>query len=685
VETLVYRQCVPGAPPSSRLSAGRQPSIRRSAAAAIAERRSRTARSRRRRRQVILWFLLAVVVGVVAFGSGLVAAPLDYRFQPVAPKSVLVLDSSGHPFATIRSPQIEDPVPGSQMPTVMRQAIVAAEDQRFYSNSGIDPLAIARAAWRDIAGHSLQGGSTITQQYVKNVYTGSEQTPLRKLREASLAIRLEQHLTKDQILTRYLNSLYLGNGTAGVQAASEFYFGVPISKLALNKQTGHHSSSLALARAAVLAGLAPAPSIWNPVNDPKQARVRELYVLNRMVVSGDISALQAGRAYGNSLPRIAAHTQPEAQTIAPEFRDLVAQQLQHYGDTTLFASGGMQVKTTLDLDLQQAATRALAEVLPKQKGLDAAVVAVDPRNGDLRAITEQKVGGYVQNGEDLAAPPSSDITRSSGSTIKPFTLAAALEHGHTLTEGHYGPECIRVAAGYRPCNAEGGAGYYSLLTALEKSINTVYAPLAVHVGMNRVVRLARESGMQIGRLDRGKTCGVHKHVVCPSYALGIPVSPLSEANAFGSIVNHGVHHKVRSVLSVRLPSQVLFKAATSPSGNRVMPTNVADQVTTAMQGVVDSGTGTAARQTYPVYGKTGTTDHFTDAWFTGCTRTVCVTVWMGYDKPHELKDSAGAPVYGGTIPARIFAQTFSDLRALQSPTGGSAPLPSGIPTATASP
>jgi membrane peptidoglycan carboxypeptidase len=226
--------------------------IRRSAAAAIADRRSRNARSRRRRRQVILWFLLAVVVAVVAFGSGLVAAPLDYRFQPVAPKSVLLLDSSGHPFATIRSPQIEDPVPGSQIPTVMRQAIVAAEDQRFYSNSGIDPLAIARAAWRDISGRSLQGGSTITQQYVKNVYTGSEQTPLRKLREASLAIRLEQHLTKDQILTRYLNTLYLGNGTAGVQAASEFYFGVPISKLALNKQTGHHSSSLALARAAVL-------------------------------------------------------------------------------------------------------------------------------------------------------------------------------------------------------------------------------------------------------------------------------------------------------------------------------------------------------------------------------------------------------------------------------------------------
>jgi penicillin-binding protein 1A len=406
------------------------------------------------------------------------------------------------------------------------------------------------------------------------------------------------------------------------------------------------------------------------VNDPQQARARELYVLNRMLVAGDINSAQAASAFGNSLPRIAAHTQPEAQTIAPEFRDLVAQGLQHYGDTTLFASGGMEVKTTLDLDLQRAAVEALGEVLPNQKGLDAAVVAVDPRNGDLRAITEQKVGGYVENGEDLADPPQSDITRSSGSTIKPFTLAVALEHGHSLSEGHYGPECVQVAPGYRPCNAEGGAGYYSLQSALEHSINTVYAPLAVHLGMNRVVNLARRAGMEIGHLDRGKTCGARKRVVCPSYALGIPVSPLSEADSYGAFVDHGVHHPVRSVLSVRLPSQVLFKAAQSPSGTRVMPASVSDQVTTAMQGVVDFGTGAAARQPFPIYGKTGTTDHFTDAWFTGCTRTLCLTVWMGYDKPHELTDAAGAPVYGGTIPARIFAQTFTDYRGLQTPSGG---------------
>jgi len=616
--------------------------------------------------QVLVWSVVAILVALGAFVSGLVAAPLNYNFQPVPPKSVLLLDSAGQPFATIRSPQVEDPVPGSQIPLVMREAIVAAEDQRFYSSPGIDPIAIARAAWHDLTGHGLQGGSTITQQYVKNVYTGSQRTPLRKLREASLALRLEQHLTKSEILTRYLNTLYLGNGTAGVEAASRFYFGVPINELSLNPATGKRDPSLALARAATLAGMAPAPSDWNPLHDPTAARSRELYVLNRMQVAGYINSEQAGDAYGSALPRVVAQAEPEAQTIAPEFRDLVAAQLAHYGDSTLFNSGGMQVTTTLDLDLQQAATEALGEILPKQKHLNAAVVAVDPRNGDLRALAEHKAGGYVQNGLDLADPPVADITRSSGSTIKPFTLAVALQHGHTLSEGHQAPECIRIGPGYRPCNAEGGAGYYTLETALEQSINTVYAPLAVQVGMNRIVRLAKRAGMVVGHLDTGHSCGARRGVICPSYALGIPVSPLSEADAYGSFVDHGIHHAVRSILTVRTPVQgELFQAAPQPPGSRVMPARIANEVTSAMQGVVDSGTGRAARQPFPVYGKTGTTDHFTDAWFTGCTRTLCITVWMGDTNPHELRDASGAPVYGGTIPAKLFAQTFVDYRALQ--------------------
>ncbi|HVT64043.1 MAG TPA: transglycosylase domain-containing protein, partial [Mycobacteriales bacterium] len=592
------------------------------------------------------------------------------------------------------SPQIEHPVPASKIPLVMRQAIVAAEDKSFYSNAGIDPVAILRAAWHDITGGTFQGGSTITQQYVKNVYTGSEQTPLRKLREASLAIRLEHHLSKQEILTRYLNTLYLGNGTAGVDSASRFYFGVPINRINFDKKTGQDDPTLGLARAATLAGIAPAPSVWNPISDPKQARVRELYVLNQMLIAGYITSQQAGDAYSldgkNTLPPVVAASEPDAQTIAPEFRDLVAQSLQHYGDSTLYESGGMRVKTTLDLNLQQAAVQALHEVLPKSKGLDAAIVAVDPRNGDLRAITEKKVGGYVENGEDLADPPPGSINRSSGSTIKPFTLAYALMHGHTLSETHYAPECIQVAVGYRPCNAEGGAGTYSLESALVRSINTVFAPLGVKLGLNKIIRFAQKTGLEVGHVDTGRTCGIRKGKVCASYALGIPISPLSLSSAYGTFVDHGVHHPVRTVLSVHtLAEGQLFRAASKPEGERVMPASIADQVTGAMGQVVQYGTGRAARQPFPVYGKTGTTDDFTNAWFGGCSKAICITVWMGYDRPyhrvngrivaHELRSSYGSPVYGGTLPAQMFARTLSNYRSL----GGAPALIGSSPYPTA--
>src|SRR4051794_6935589 len=364
--------------------------------AAVAQRRTRSARLRRRRRQVVFWLVVAVLAGTVTFAAGLLAAPVDYSFEPVAPQAVILLDSHGHPFATIRSPQNAEPVSGKDIPQVMKDAIVAAEDERFFAHSGVDPLAAVRALWRDVTGAKLQGGSTLTQQYVKNVYTGSQRTALRKLREASLAIRLEQHLSKQQILTRYLNTLYLGNGTAGVQAASKYYYGVPIQQLDLNRVTGQPDQSLALARAATLAGFVPAPSLYNPVKNPRIARERELYVLNQMVKNRMISSQQASAAYGNNLPKIVARSQVDAPTIAPEFRDYVSQQLTGtlaFDDSTLFDSDGVKVRTTLDLDLQKAAVHALASVLPSKSNPEAAIVAVDPRNGDIRALTTKQHGG----------------------------------------------------------------------------------------------------------------------------------------------------------------------------------------------------------------------------------------------------------------------------------------------------
>jgi penicillin-binding protein 1A len=647
---------------------------------AVAERRSRSRHVRRRRRQVVLWLLTAVVVVTATFGAGLLAAPVDYSFQPQPPQAVLLLDSHDRVFATIRSPQAEEPVASKDIPQVMKNAIVAAEDERFFAHRGVDPLAAVRALWRDVSGSSLQGGSTITQQYVKNVYTGDQRTALRKLREASLAIRLEQHLTKDEILTRYLNTLYLGSGTAGVQAACRFYFGVPIQDLDLDPATGRRDPSLALARAATLAGIAPAPSDWNPVHAPKQARKREIYVLNRMIKNRMISSQQASEAYGNGLPRIVAQSQPDAPTIAPEFRDLVETRLKNVFtdnyDNEMFASGGVKVRTTLDLDLQQAVVDALHEVLPKATDPEAAVAAVDPRNGDIRALAEKKDHGYQKAGYDLAT----DIQRSSGSTIKPFTLAVALQHGHTLDEQAYAPECIRVAPGYEPCNAERGSSYQTLRTALVNSINTVYAPLAVKVGLDRVIAAADKAGMRVGALRcfaAGKPCD--------SYALGVPVAPLYEASAYGVFVQHGLAHEPNSILDVKSADDGdVFDNANGGPAHRAMPARVADQVAEAMREVVDHGTGTAARQPQPVAGKTGTTDDFTNAWFTGCTSSLCLSIWMGYNqdfvhgKAHQMKDveSVRGGVFGGTLPAEIFARAFSNYREIIARRNAPAPSPS---------
>jgi len=656
--------------------------------AAVAERRTRSARLRRRRRQVVFWLVVAVLAGTVTFAAGLLAAPVDYSFEPQAPQAVILLDDQGRPFATIRSPQNAEPVTDKQIPKVMRDAIVAAEDERFFAHSGVDPLAAVRALWRDVTGAKLQGGSTITQQYVKNVYTGDQRTALRKLREASLAVRLEQHLSKQEILTRYLNTLYLGNGTAGVQAASRFYFGVPVTQLDYDPVTGKQSQSLALARAATLAGMAPAPSLWNPVHDPKQARVRELYVLNRMIANHLTTPQLASEAYGDALPKIVAQSEPDAPTVAPEFRDLVQRRLQEtFGanyDSEMFDSGGVRVTTTLDVDLQKAANEALRQMLPSATDPEAAVAAIDPRTGDIRAIAQKSDKPYQKQGLILA----NGIHRNSGSTIKPFTLALALQHGHSLDEPAYAPECITVpsAVHYRPCNAERGSSYQTLRSALVNSINTVYAPLAVKLGLDKVIALAHAAGMDLGRIDHLTPTQPY-----PSYSLGVPTNALGEASAFGTLVNHGVHHVPNTLLQVQSAGDgKIFDNRHRGPGVRVIPKKVADEVTDVMGEVVDHGTGTAARQPFPVFGKTGTTDYFLNAWFTGCEPTLCISVWMGYDKeylhhgtvPHSMKNVEGqGEVFGGKLPAEIFAKTFSNYRALQA--RKSAPKASPTPTATA--
>jgi penicillin-binding protein 1A len=647
--------------------------------------------------------VLALLVGTGTFVGGLLAAPIDFQVAP-PPASAILLAADGRQFAKIAPPEKREEVKATDIPEVMRQAIISAEDERFLKHNGVDPLATMRALFRDITGGNTQGGSTLTQQYVKNAYVGNERTALRKIREAALAYRLEQRLSKQQILTDYLNALYLGNGLYGVQAASKYYFDVPVKELAWNKASGnHHDENLALARATLMAGIAPAPSVWNPVKDFGQAKARQTYTLNQMVKNGYITAEQATLAHKRNVHPLRI-TPPEPRNPAPEFTDYVTYKVQHdpnYDEDTFFR-GGLRVKTTLDLDLQQAFQQALTEVLPDAKDPQAALIAVDYQNGDIKAMaTLRRVPPLKKDGKVVNAPTdtykphgfnlATNALRSTGSTIKTFTLATALSQGMSLDDSMHGPvsvtiKCACKGGSYTVHNAGDGEGgrSYTLRNALAYSINTVFVPLANKVGRDKVARLAERAGLAPLPPDRhsleGRS-GAPANFLSFGIGGGVDVTPLGEAVAYSTIADGGRHITPRAFTQVRTGAsgtnqgQVLFER--HPSVSRVMSKGVANDVVKALTSVVDYGTGTAVKAAgVDVFGKTGTTNDSTDAWFTGCVPSlrICMSSWMGNEyincTPGKgqvvdgscggMRDIAGVhgQIYGGTLPARIFARSL---------------------------
>ncbi|MCU1691814.1 MAG: pbpF 1 [Frankiales bacterium] len=659
--------------------------------------------------------VLALLTGATTFVGGLLAAPVDFDKDLIPQqKSVLLLADDGTQFASVPPPTRRKVVPAAQIPQAMRDAIISAEDERFLDHNGVDLVSTTRAALNDLAGGRKQGGSTLTQQYVKNAYVGNESSLLRKVREAALAVRLEKEKSKDEILTDYLNALYLGNGVYGVEAASLYYFGVAIKDLALNEKTGKRDGNLELARAALLAGMAPAPSAWNPVKSFATAKERQKYTLNRMVFAKYIDSADASRALDRDVTPV-KETPPPPATSAPEYADLVKDQLRtkFENDEDVLFRGGLRVKTTLNLDLQAAVSRAAREVLPNAGDPQTAVVAVDIRNGDVKAMTTLRrapaktyapdrngkvraprpvIEGYQRDGYNLAT----NATRSTGSTIKPFTLATALEQGHRLSETRYAPQCKpyrdkREKGEY--CNSDGGEqGTFSLRSALAASVNTVYVPLADEVGHEAVRKTMLDSGVVAA--DGADADKLPLDPAPESFGLGTTalVTPLSMANAYGTIANHGVRVPPRFFTEIRTtavagsPAKVVDEEPAKPSGTRAMPVDVADRVVSAMRDVVTRGTGTSAAQEFEVFGKTGTTNDSTDAWWIGCARSpqnICMAVWMGYEDItcKGVQDSGacggmkgvhGVPqVYGGTLPARIFDRAFEILRDIQ--TGRAAP------------
>jgi penicillin-binding protein 1A len=596
-------------------------------------------RRRRRIRKLRLLALLVVLglVGSASFAFGLVTAvaseipKLDpARYHP--DKNSYVYTSDGHVLAVLRGNEARIVVKSNQISDLMKQAIVAVEDRRFFEHRGVDVHGIVRAIWDDIRNRAVvEGGSTITQQFVKNAYVHSSRTFGRKLKEAALAWQLEQRWSKDRILTAYLNTIYFGNGAYGIEQASRVYF-------------KHSADRLTLAESALLAGIPADPQLYDPAANPAEAGRRRHIVLQTMLRQGDITYAEFRTANKTPLPDPDQIRLPGIQGPAPYFTNYVKQQLvDKYGTAGVFG-GGLRVRTSIDLGLQYLARTAIAKWLPNPDGPAAALVAIDPRDGRVLAMAGGR--NYSASQFNLAVQGE----RQPGSSFKPMALAAALDQGISPTTTFVsGP--VTISLGDREWhvnNYEGSnLGTIDLETATTYSDNTVYAQLTDLVRPQAVAAMARKLGIT------SKLKGYF------SVALGgEAVNPLEMARAFASLENGG--RRIDGSLMGNEPRAVVSigKKENRPVQKPALDENNAAIVTRLLQNVVESGTGKRAQLSdgRPVAGKTGTTENYGDAWFVGYTPQLAVAVWVGY--PNELRpmltEFNGSPVAGGTYPALIF-------------------------------
>jgi penicillin-binding protein 1A len=602
-------------------------------------------RRRRRIRKLRLSALLLILflLGTTAFTFGLITAVAGQipNCDPTrVPREVdgHIYANDGHTIlATLRGSESRILVGNADIAPIMKQAIVAIEDKRFYEHRGVDLRGIGRAVWADITSQKVvQGGSTITQQFVKNSCVTTARTISRKLKEAALAWQLEQRWNKPRILTAYLNTIYFGNGAYGIQRAAQTYFNTSASRLTLPE-------------AALLAGIPADPTRFDPATNPRTAKARRLEVLKAMLSQNEISQSDLDSAKRAPLPRASDVHLPGIQGPAPFFVNYVKQQLiEKYGTRRVFG-GGLDVQTTIDLRLQKLARQAIGSVLKEPNGPSAALVAMRPSTGEVLAM----YGGdnFRQSQFNLAVQGE----RQPGSSFKPFVLATALKQGISpSTVFPSKPLSIFMGDRYWPVhNYENSyIGSADLTTATIVSDNSIFAQLTRLVGPANVAQTAHQ-------------LGITRHLN-PYFGIGLgvdAVSPLDMARAFSSIANEGRRvdgagfgNRPRAIARVRNAEGSVVDDNT-PVARQVLPQNDAELLTSILEGVIRSGTGKkAALPGRVVAGKTGTTENYGDAWFVGYTPQLATAVWVGY--PNRLKymltEYHGQAVAGGTFPAEIW-------------------------------
>lgn len=531
-------------------------------------------------------------------------------------------------------------VPLGQVPEHFRKAVIAIEDHRFYDHNGVDYKSISRAFISNVKrGGVVEGGSTITQQYVKNTFLNNERSVARKIREAALAYQLEKKLTKDQILELYLNTVYFGNGAYGTKASAEVYFGKSLDQLTL-------------ADTALLAGLTKSPNEFSPYHNPEKAKARRNQVLQAMFDNGFIGEAELRGAVVQEMNL--RPPQDAGFQNAPYFVEYVRRLAIKKLGKDRFLSGGLTIQTTIDPKAQAYAEDAVAGILNRPGDPSASLVSIDPRTGHIKAM----VGGRDFRSDEFNLAVQG--RRQAGSSFKTFALVAALEKGISPNTPFSGssPITIRMPKPGPDWSVKnyGNSSYGTipLSEATVKSVNVVFAQLIMRVGAKNVAKTA-------------KKMGIKSHVESiPAIALGgltHGVSPLDMASAYGTLANNGRYVKPVAVTRmVDSKGQVVFEAKSKP--RQVLDTGVVFQANNILKQVVARGTATNARIGRPQAGKTGTSQNLWDAWFVGYTPDLSTAVWVGYPKKNvEMNSVHGISVTGGSFPAKIWNSFMS--RALQ--------------------
>jgi penicillin-binding protein 1A len=605
--------------------------------------RKRASRIQRRRRAGVVAGTFAIVMVIifitVGFGAGTaLSASCDLNtLRPVEiGANSFVYAEDGSLLGSIPAERNREPVSNAQMSKWLPRATVAVEDRRFWQHGGVDYVGIARAAWTDVtAGKVLEGGSTITQQLVRNLYTGQEKTFTRKIKEACLAIKLAQKWPKQKVLDEYLNTVYYGNHAYGVEAAAQTYF-------------SKHASQLTLLQSALLAGLPQAPSDYDPYHNPQAALDRRDEVLRAMLKNQSITLKQYDSAIrSNTLDLRAGRIYTSIKQ--PYFFSYVIDALDHaYGSNTV-RQGGLKVYTTIDPRLQRLANKAIRDVLPYKDDPASAIVSVEPGTGAIRAMTAvvRKKGNQF----NLVAQSA----RQAGSTFKTFVLASAIERGIDPDSTYYtsapftcsvGPWCQTPWQVHTYDNTYRGS--MSITSGTLASDNAVYAQLTLDVGPRYVWQMAHR-------------LGVHLSPDKPVASIGLgslAVSPLDMAAAYATFAAMGTYAKPMAITKVILPGGHEDKDSGwgKPQTKQAVSQAVAWKVTDILRQNALYGTGAGSGDGIHVNaGKTGTTENHADAWFDGYTRQLSTVVWMGYPTGEiPMLNVHGQAVAGATFPVPIW-------------------------------